>query len=296
VTANFVATYTLNISASDPNGGTFTGAGTYAAGTVVTISETPNSDYRAAGWGGPDSGSTASSSSATTTIVINANATLVADFVQQVTLTVSSDPNGTATGSGTYDIGSTVTITAAPNTGYGFNDWTEGSPDNPPASAGQASTTVTLNSDQSIEATFAPLPPSAVITAATTAYTGSPFNVASTATAPASDLEYHTIEWLSPSGDWTVNSADVSGGTSNRTLGINFDTTGVWTLRAGASIDGTTWVYSPNVQVTVSNGFANYTLETMAVPVPTALNWYASSPVVQKTYTVQHVNPTNPGP
>lgn len=105
--------------------------------------------------------------------------------------------------------------------------------------------------------------------------------------------ESHSIEWLSPSGTWTVNSASVSGGTSNRSLGISFPSTGTYTLRAGASDDdGVTWVYSPNVQVSVSNGTSSYTLETMSVPgSASALVWYAPSPIVQKTYQVQHVNP-----
>jgi hypothetical protein len=117
--------------------------------------------------------------------------------------------------------------------------------------------------------------------------------VTSTATAPADNLTLHSIEWMSPSGTWTVNAASVSGGTSNRALGINFPSTGTYTLRAGASDDnGVTWYYSPSVQVAVSNGISSYTLESMAVPAGTsALTWFTASPVVQETYQVQHVNP-----
>jgi hypothetical protein len=75
-------------------------------------------------------------------------------------------------------------------------------------------------------------------------------------------------------------------------VGITFPTTGIWTLRAGASTDnGVTWVYSPTVQVVVSSGLTTYVLESMAVPSASMVNWYVPSPVVQKTYQVQHVNP-----
>jgi hypothetical protein len=182
-----------------------------------------------------------------------------------------------------------VPIAATPASGYSFADWSGASP----ASPSSGSTTITLTGNLTVAANFAPLPPSAVINAAATAYTGSPFNVTSTATAPADNLTLHSIEWLSPSGTWTVSSVAVSGGTSNRALGINFPTTGTYTLRAGASDDnGATWVYSPTTQVAVSNGITTYTLETMAVPSSASLlSWYAPSPVVQKTYEVQHVNP-----
>lgn len=284
-------TYTLSITGSPSAGGTFSGGGTYTAGTTVTISEAANSSYRAAGWGGPSSGSTASSSSSTTTIVMSANRTLAADFVQQGTLSVASGTGGTATGGGTYDVGSTVNITATPNANYTFNDWSGGSAANTSSSA----TTVTIAAGNStVTANFSaiPHPPTAALTAAATAYTGSPFNVTSTASAQDNNLTLHSIEWMSPSGTWTVSSTTASGSSDNRNLGISFPSTGVWTMRAGASVDnGNTWVYSPTTQVTVSNGTTSYTLETMAVPTAAMLNWYAASPVSQKTYQVQHLNP-----
>ena len=146
--------------------------------------------------------------------------------------------------------------------------------------------------DAVVTANFTPQPPIALINAAATAYTGSPFTVTSTASAPAANLTLHSIEWLAPSGAWTVDAVAATGGSSNRTLGISFAAAGIYTLRAGASVDnGVTWVYSPSVPVTVSSGVTTYTLQTMAVPGANALTWYAPSPVVQKTYQVKHVNP-----
>jgi hypothetical protein len=134
--------------------------------------------------------------------------------------------------------------------------------------------------------------PGTTINAAPTAYTGSPFSVSSTATAPDHNLTLHTIEYLDPSGDWTVNSASASGGSDVRTLGITFPVTGIWTLRSGVSVDnGNTWIYSPQATVNVSNGITSYTLASMAVPSSGQQTWYAASPVVEKTYQVQHLNP-----
>ena len=285
ITPAFVQQVTLAINSVA--GGTATGAGTYDVGSSVPIVESAGSGYRTNGWSG--SSSIVSPTSASTSIVLNSSATITPAFVQQVSLTVISGAGGTATGSGTFDIGSTEPIAATPASGYSFADWTGASP----ASTSSGSTTITMTGNLTVDANFAPLPPSAVITAAATAYTGSPFNVTSTASAPADNLTLHSIEWLSPSGTWTVSSVAVSGGTSNRSLGITFPTTGTYTLRAGASDDnGTTWVYSPTTQVAVSNGITTYTLETMAVPSSASLlSWYAPSPVAQKTYEVQHVNP-----
>ena len=134
--------------------------------------------------------------------------------------------------------------------------------------------------------------PSAILNAAAAAYTDSPFTVDSTATAPGGDLTLHSIEWMSPAGAWTVDAANVSGTTSNRTLGITFPVTGSWTLRAGASVDsGSTWIYSPDVTVAVGSSISDYTLATMAIPAASSQLWYAPSPVAQKTYQVRHVNP-----
>jgi Divergent InlB B-repeat domain/Putative Ig domain len=282
-----IPNYNLTITGS---GGTFTGAGSYPAGTVVTITEAAASGYRTNGWGGPSAGSTAAPSNASTTIVMNGDASLTANFVQQGTLTVTAGTGGTiAAANGTYDFGTVVPISATPNATYVFGSWSGAAAD-----PSLASSTVTITGNLAVVASFThvPQPPTANLNAAASAFTGSPFTVTSLAGAPDSNLTLHSIEWLSPSGAWTVDSTSASGSSDDRTLGIDFDTAGIWTLRAGASVDnGVTWIYSPSVQVTVANGIASYTLQSMAVPNGNALAWYASSPVVQRIYQVKHLNP-----
>jgi hypothetical protein len=283
-------TYNLTIASSPGSGGTFSGAGSYPAGTVVTITEVAGNGYRTNGWSGPDAGSTAAPGNASTTIVMNADRSLAANFVQQGTLAVTAGTGGTAVGGGgIYDVGTVVPIIATPNSTYIFSGWSGAAVD--PAAL---SSTVTITGNLAVVANFThvPQPPTSTLNAAASAYTGSPFTVTSLAGAPDDNLTLHSIEWLSPSGAWTVDSASASGSSDNRTLGINFDTAGIWTLRAGASVDnGVTWIYSPSVQVTVANGIASYALQSMAVPNGNALAWYASSPVVQRTYQVKHLNP-----
>ena len=400
LTINITQTYTLTITGSPAAGGTYYGGGVYAPGTVVTISETANPGYRASGWGGPNGSAATAPGNPQTTIVMNSNQTIVAEFVQQATHTVVAGQGGTASGGGTYDVGTVVPIVASGAGAYVFTGWSGDTVADPNAAA----TTVTLDGDETVTAsffnppstpeqlgtilfpnavasgqpnitpttstmpavfvnnssspetvtaltttgdfqptvalpftiaaggsysvtmTFAPTalgqrtgvltavsndpsnpvaqfnlqglgvnpnqPPSATISAPATAYTGSPLTVTSTATAPMNNLTLHSVEWIASSGSWTVNVANVSGGFSSRTVGVTFPTTGVWTLRAGVSIDnGVTWYYSPTTQVTVTSGITNYTFETMAIPSQSALSWYTPSPVVQQTYEVQHVNP-----
>jgi len=63
------------------------------------------------------------------TFVVSANRTLVANFTAiQYTVAVSSNPlaGGNTNGSGLYNAGASVTVTATANAGYSFNKWTEG--------------------------------------------------------------------------------------------------------------------------------------------------------------------------
>jgi hypothetical protein len=285
LTLTVTPTYTLTIDSAA--GGTTTGAGVYAAGATVTIGETAASDYRAAGWGGPDAGSLANASGVSTTIVMNGNYTVSPQFIQQGTLTIAGANGGTATGGGTFDVGSVQPIAATPNASWQFGGWTGSAI----ADAANASTTITITGNETITPSFTALP-SATITAPATAYSLSPLTVQSAATAPADNLTLHSIEWMSPDGTWTVSATAASGSSDNRTFGITFPTAGVWTVRAGASTDGgVTWYYSQNQQITVANGITTYVLESMAVPSASMTNWYNPSSVAQETYQVQHVNP-----
>jgi uncharacterized repeat protein (TIGR02543 family) len=81
VTANFIqeggVTYTLTIT-TNGNGST-TGAGTYAEGTVVNITATPDAGWQFDSW----TGDVADPNSASTAVIMNADKTVTANFIQE---------------------------------------------------------------------------------------------------------------------------------------------------------------------------------------------------------------------
>jgi uncharacterized repeat protein (TIGR02543 family) len=109
-------------------GGTTSGSGAYNAGTLVTVTAFPSAGYTFVNW--TDNGAVASTSSSYQ-FNIAGNRTLVANFklipASQFAVTLSSSPaaGGSTNGSGAYNAGSSVTVTATPHTGYNFVSWTD---------------------------------------------------------------------------------------------------------------------------------------------------------------------------
>ena len=134
--ANYIASfeeipvqYTITVLSANETMGSATGGGTYNYGTQVTISATANSGYRFTQW---QDGSTANPR----TITVTENANYIASFEEipvQYTITVLSanETMGSASGSGTYNYGTQVTISATANSGYRFTQWQDGSTANP---------------------------------------------------------------------------------------------------------------------------------------------------------------------
>jgi hypothetical protein len=118
-------TYTITVSTNPANGGTVTGGGTFDHGQNVTVTAIPETGYAFLDW--TESGSQVSTDSSYS-FTAEGNRELVANFtLNQYTVAVSINPanGGTVTGSGTYNHGQNVTVTAIPETGYAFLDWTE---------------------------------------------------------------------------------------------------------------------------------------------------------------------------
>ena len=96
-------------------------------GQVFSISASPSSDYSFNNWTGSGLGSYSGPNSSAS-VTMNGPITETANFtIQQYTVSVSASPSadGTATGSGIFTSGSSVTVTATANTGYQFANWTE---------------------------------------------------------------------------------------------------------------------------------------------------------------------------
>jgi len=122
--------FNLTISASPQQGGTVDGAGSYEEGANVNLSATPNEGYEFVNW--TDGQDTEVSTSASFQFVMpGSDVSLTANFAElppdKFTLTLEVNPAdaGTVSGAGDYEEGETVTLSATPNEGYEFVNWTD---------------------------------------------------------------------------------------------------------------------------------------------------------------------------
>jgi len=124
--ANFVPVFTVTTSSAPIAGGTTTGDGTFNGGANVTVIATPNAGYTFTNW---TEGGLVVSSNATFTFAAASDRDLVANFAlgTSYTITTASAPvaGGSTTGGASYASGASVTVTATPNAGYYFVNWTQ---------------------------------------------------------------------------------------------------------------------------------------------------------------------------
>jgi hypothetical protein len=160
VTANFAPIqHALTVAAGA--GGSATGSGTFNQGGSQTITATPDANHVFVNWTG--SGIT-DPNSATTTVLIDAAKTVTANFAPiQHALTVAAGTGGSATGSGTFNQGSTQTITATPDADHVFVSWTGSGITDP----NSATTTVLIDAAKTVTANFAPIQYALTVTAGT---------------------------------------------------------------------------------------------------------------------------------
>jgi alpha-tubulin suppressor-like RCC1 family protein len=128
ITVNNVG-YDLTLSVSG-NGYTDPAVGTHTCQpeTDVGIEAHPDTGWHFLRWSG-DVGTVADVNAASTTITMNGDYSITAEFaINTCTITASADPpdGGTITGTGTYDFNQEATLTASPNPGYEFVNWSEG--------------------------------------------------------------------------------------------------------------------------------------------------------------------------
>lgn len=124
-TAGYQTTYQVNTSVSPSGAGLVSGGGTgFSYGQSCTLTATPNTGYQFREW---SDGST--SNPYTFNVYQTVNITAVFDQITiyyNVTTSVSPSNSGYVSGSGQYEDGSTVTLTATPNEGYVFKEWSDG--------------------------------------------------------------------------------------------------------------------------------------------------------------------------
>lgn len=124
---SFTTIPVISLSADPVAGGTTAGDGFFKQDSVASITATPNTGYTFTSWS--DNG-TVVSTSPSFTFTMAGNKALVANFTPVVigrfAVVLSSSPaiGGSTSGSGAYDAGSEVTISAVANFGYSFVNWT----------------------------------------------------------------------------------------------------------------------------------------------------------------------------
>jgi hypothetical protein len=155
VTVNFrTITYALTTSIIPSGAGSVSpSAGEYYSGVQVTLTARPASGYAFDHWGGDASGNTSK-----ITITMDSDKHIIAYFAAGVspptgtyTLTTHVSPSGAGSvspGSGEYESGERVTLTATPASGYAFDHWSGGT------SGNTSKITVTMDSDKDITAYF----------------------------------------------------------------------------------------------------------------------------------------------
>jgi sugar lactone lactonase YvrE len=175
VTDNSSPTPLINCSESN---GVVTGtcSESYASGTTVVLTASPNSSPAFQGWGGACTVTASNQCS----VVMNAAKSVTADFATTYTLSLTelglgagtvtdnssptplincSESNGVVTGtcSASYASGTTVVLTASPNSSPGFGGWSA-----PPCTVTASNQcSVVMNANQSITADFV-APPASV--------------------------------------------------------------------------------------------------------------------------------------
>ena len=277
--ANFtvIATqYTVNLSSNPGAGGTTSGGGTFDSGTNVTVTATPNSGYTFTNW---TEGATVVSTSSSYTFTLSGNRTLVANFTvippTQFSVILSSNPaaGGTTSGGGTFDAGTGVTVTATPNSGYTFVNWTEGAT----VVSTSTSYTFSLTANKTLVANFAliryTVSTSCNPTAGGTSGGGGTFDTGTSVTVTATANSGYTFtNWTEGATVVSTNSSYTFTLTGNKTLVANFalippvqytvtllrNPTAGGTISGGGTFDTGT---SVTVTATANSGytFANWT-------------------------------------
>lgn len=153
-------------------GGTASGAGLYNSKDKANVSATPDDGYEIDYfYGGPESEpkkyDNANSGASIFDVDIDGQDHLfhVGFKEKKRTLTVNAGAGGTATGSGTYQCDTPITIKATPESGYEFAGWVIDQGDVTIADKSNANTTATLNSlNSTITALFDKVIPKEYVT------------------------------------------------------------------------------------------------------------------------------------
>lgn len=119
--------YAVTASANPTDGGVVSGSGLYREGMICTLSAVANYGYTFINW---TKNGEEVSNNPTFSFTVTEDANYTAHFYRASVnyyVIVSADPSegGIITGSGAYNYGNYCTLTATPNEGWFFNNWTK---------------------------------------------------------------------------------------------------------------------------------------------------------------------------
>lgn len=119
-----VTTFDISASVNPESWGTFSGDGAHNDGATAELTATSNTGYDFENW--TEDGKIVSVNSIYS-FIVDSSRTLVANFDNTFDIIASVNPTeyGTVNGAGLYEYGATAELTATPETGYRFVNWTE---------------------------------------------------------------------------------------------------------------------------------------------------------------------------
>ena len=118
--------YTVLVSANPESYGSVSGGGVYNNGATATVTATPFTGFSFDNW--TENGHVVSQN-ASYTFAVNGDKELTAHFsIQKINILANCDPSwgGTVAGTGSYNYGTSVVLTAIPAEGFAFYNFTEG--------------------------------------------------------------------------------------------------------------------------------------------------------------------------
>ena len=207
---------TLAVNASPAAGGSVSGGGTYPAGSMRTVTATPNPGYSFIAW--TENGS-AVSLTQSYTFFLDRDRSLVALFDPDpatFTVSVSASPmaGGGVSGGGTYEEGTMRTVVAAANAGWRFVNWTEGGSE----VSTDASYTFTLDGDRDLVANFVEQPILSVTPASQLVGSGATSTLFSVSNTGGGSFTYSA----SDDAGWLAITSGASG-TDSGTINVSVD-------------------------------------------------------------------------
>ncbi|NJD23452.1 MAG: T9SS type A sorting domain-containing protein [Melioribacter sp.] len=211
---NITPTYRVTLISNSPKGGMTNGDGIFYHGNFVTVTATPNTGYVFANW---TEGGIVVSSDPSYTFIINSNRLLTANFeIMQCTVTTNSSPaeGGTTNGSGTFNYGSLIMVTAIPQNGYTFVKWTSGNVE----VATSVTYTFTITGSKNLVANFMLLPILKVTP--DFLHVG---QIAGTGLINVSNAGGGTMNWIATPDKAWIKITSATSGTNNGNINFSYD-------------------------------------------------------------------------